>query len=629
MTIFSLTDALNALFMTLLMLFFSFSLYLPLLVLLKDSQDAKRSVIPTSFSFLIVIGYFFYCTAYFHYFLVSYGALLLAINAFSFFWLRKKHYFKKRTLTKQDRWWFFGFTLVIAVLLYNRFFDSVTNIAPGTIDTFNHLLFVKDLSSESFLRGAIYPPGFHLLVFPFSEIFAWKYIYRFIGPALGIVFFLQMYFLAQDLQGEKNQKKDNIYGKMIIISLLLLPFLNAFYLQTMGFFATSLVIIFFVYWALLICQNKIDNVPLWLLALQAVALGVTAPHYLIMFLISIVVLWVFYLVFKRRIYFISKKNLYNGLFVPLLGLLTGFLHVIIQTLILHRGSAEFPTIESVKGVGDALVVGNNLSYEYQFMSAFGKHYIAPILGTAVDLLSIKNIRGLDDAMAIGGYLVLAFALIMIIYCYVKKKKNLITLFVLLLVYGFSVQTGFGEMSTYRGRSGYMFFALTIFLVALGYNLYMNERAKKMIYFVLPIILVLALVFPPRYYRINRVETYLPVYRLSMEYAHTPIAVYANDRELAVLSDNIKVYPLSVENIEKCNSDICVIIIEDFFVPDPSVSQQALPGDVEYKNYYAQQNILAQEREVINNKIRASVFYRRFRTYYKSTDVEVVVYRQGY
>lgn len=624
MSIFSPTDALNALLMTLLMVLFTFSLYWPLLAILKDPQRAKVSAIPTSFSLLIVLGYIFYCTPYFKYFFISYCVLLITINTFSFFYLRKNHCFKKITYSRKDKWWFAVMLFVFAVVIYNRFFDSVTNLAPGTIDAFNHLKYVEDLREWGYLRGFIYPPGFHILVFPFSEVFAWKYIYRFVGPTLGIVFFVQTYFFATSLTNKKHLQDNAKYRKVVMACLMLLPVFNIFFLQTMGFFSISLVMIFFSYWIVLLLLGKMRELPLWILALQAIAMGVTAPHYFVMFLLSIFCLWIFYHVFKKRFSFTSKNNLLHSSFVALVGLITGFLHVVIQTLVLHRGVTLFPVIESVKGFGDSLTLSNNLTYEHLFKSVFGKHYIAPILGTAVDIFSVKGIRNLDGIMSLGGYLVIALSIAIIIYSYVKRKSTLVALSVLLLIYGISVQTGFGEMSTYRGRNGYVFIFLAMIFFSMVYSLYIGKYIKNKIFFILPIVLALALLFPPRYYRAYRIETYVPLYHLANEHPGKSIAVFAHDNQLAVFSENIKVYSLSVENIEKCTSDICVIVLEDYFMADPVLSQQALPGDIGYKTFYAQAHSLAQERELLNKKIRESVVYGRYKAYHKSDEAELTV-----
>ncbi|HOE74750.1 MAG TPA: hypothetical protein PLC05_01380 [bacterium] len=623
MSIFNSLDALNICLMMALMTLFALSLYWPLLVILKDPYRAKISTIPTSFSFLIVLGYIFYCTPYFKYFPLSYYVLLIVVNTFSFFYLRKNYFFKKNMRSKREKWWLVVVLLVLGVVLYNRFFDSITNLAPGTIDTFSHFRYVKELREWGYLKGFIYPPGFHILVFPFSEIFAWKYIYRFVGPTLGVVFFIQTYFFATELIGKGCSKDSAQRGKVVIACLMLLPVFNIFFLQTMGFFSISLVMIFFTYWTVLLLLKKIYEIPFWILILQAVAMGVTAPHYFVMFLLGTLFLWLFCVLFKRRLVLVSGKNLLYSLLVAFTGLTVGFLHVVVQTLILRRGAELFPVIESVKGSGDSLILSNNLKYEYLFQSAFGKHYIAPIVGTAVDILSVKGVRGLDSAMALGGYLVVAISIAIIVYSYIKRKNTLAIAAVLLLIYGISVQTGFGEMSTYRGRNGYIFIFLTMVLVAMIYNLYVDQYIKNKIYLILPVVLVFALFFPPTYYRAYRTETYAPLYRLANEYQSKSIAVFAHDDQLASFSEDITVYPLSVENIEKCASDICVVVLENYFIADPSVSQQALPGDIGYKVFYEQEKKNETQRSEQKKAIYNSSSCIYYKNYYSSDNVDIL------
>lgn len=620
MSIFTYKEMLACLLIFLLFGSMLFSFYFPLVFLFKDSKKALLHTMPVSIAFAVLLGYIFYCLDLLTYFPVVYLFAVIIINILTLCYLRACK-LKHRSSTKINKLFFVSIIILFVGIIYILFYDAVTNLAPGTIDAYNHFKFIyQDFVNNGYCSYALYPPGFHILVYPISELVSQEYVYRFIGSIIGLFFMVQLFLCSRDIFSSKR-------SIVFLFYLMLLPIFGIFIQQIMGFFPTLLIMIMIVYWTLLIISGRLGEIPVWLVIFEAIAGGLIAPHFFVMFALGVIALWLFALLLKKRVQIISKKNLIYAFIISLVGIATGFVHVIIQAPILHRGTS-FPVIESVSGNGDSLLLSDNTIYAHLFNSYFGQHYVAPILGTAVDLFTIKKIRGLDGLMAIGGYLVIILSVAILVYSYIKKKKELCVISILILVYGISVQTGIGEMSTYRGRSGYMLIFLTIVLVAMIYDLYIDRYVKNKIYIALPAILVLAVLYPPQYYRAYRVETYKPIYDIAQEYQNRSITVYAKDQQLEILSKNINTEILSIENIENCQTDVCVIVLENYFVSDPTVSQQALPGDNSYTKFYADAEVASAQNDALNKKIHDSAIYGQYELYYSSNNVEIFYLTRG-
>ncbi|AKM82209.1 TPA: hypothetical protein DD449_03835 [Candidatus Berkelbacteria bacterium] len=549
----------------------SFAMFLPLKHLMKDEKIALRYAIPFSLSLEIIIGYIFYCTSTMRYFPESYLSFVVLANL----WVCYK--IKLPELRKVRFNWLAIFSVIILsiVIIYTRYFDSFKFIGPGSNDTYNHLFFVKNLLSPGYLSNGFYAPGFHIILMPLAKIISFADLYRFTGPAIGMVTVIAFILLIH------NFLKNKVLT-VFLLALLVLPIYNQFTLQTIGFFSSSLTFIYFAAFIVLISDQEIKRrkLNLVLFLIFSVALALSVPYFFISLLPTAAVLFLAVFVFNKKFtkgY--SRYLLCINLFL-FIGFLTSFGHVYIQSNVLKRYYG-FPGIQVT--VGEESTTNDAITEDLKMPGYVQKNpYLKPMLGTGYDAIRVKNVRSINSILGLGSYLWIGFSTFLFIYALRKKNALLLTLSIASLVYGLSTQTGIFEMSNYRGRSGWYLLMLSIF----GLTTFVDQiYSKKMYHYLLVgsvLISASGLFLPPKFYRSYYDEEFRVISRLAKQYTDKNLTLITSSYQLGMVAQNITLQELKPDYLQNNNS---VLILEKKILrPDPVLSQGAASTDKGFKNY---------------------------------------------
>jgi len=127
----------------------SFALFLPLHIWIGKNL-ATKFAIPVSISFQIIFGYILYCFGLTKYYPAIYALVILGLNIWALFRLKQSGLSDKFYRPKDIAICIVPLVL-FCIIIYNRFFDSFSTVAPGEIDTYNHLVFLRDLIKDGVL----------------------------------------------------------------------------------------------------------------------------------------------------------------------------------------------------------------------------------------------------------------------------------------------------------------------------------------------------------------------------------------------------------------------------------------------------------------------------------------------
>lgn len=649
----------NAIFkIATILLISSFALFLPLNILLGKSL-ASKFFIPVSISFQIIFGYIFYClnlTKDYPYFYVIF---ILGINIWSF-WRFKLGCSSKNTIKARNIVACIVPIVLFGIIIYNRFFDSFSTVAPGEIDTYNHLIFLKDLIKDGILSFPQYAPGFHLFLFPLTFFAENSEIYRFTGPVIGVITSISLFLLLKDIFISR-------YSKYILLLILCLPIFNQLFLQEIGFFSTSLSFIFLPALIIIIAnnsqiyenKNKDRNLLLVIFSIIIVALSLTLPYFYIQYLPTLLVLFLIALMFRKYFNADYIKHLIMILVISAIGFAIAFGHVYLQTKILNRAT-DFPGMELTYIQNGEIVTTDNYqmsdplpndsgsagsadtnkdhSIKTKINDAFVKlkqqeifiSYITPMTNVAWNALTIKNIRVPNDILSLGAYLWILLSIILIPVSIIRKNTVLYTISVFSVIFGLATQLGVLEISTYRGRSGWYLMLLTSIGIAFIVDWIIAKRIDRH-KFILPIIAILGIVGiikPPIYYRPYYTQPYEVVKKMVVESPDASINVITRDKHINALSDNISTKVLAEEMVkEPCTKDICLIIIENKLMSvDPVLSQQASSIDKNFQVFAQQQNDAKSRNTELIKKIKNLPQFKSYELYWTNDNIEIYKYK---
>lgn len=584
----------------LLILISSFAMYLPLRALIRDKSISLRYAIPVSISIEIIVGYIFYNTSTMRFFPLFYLIFVVLINIWFYFKL-KPIKFKKIKIN----WLVVTSTAIISIVIfYTRYYDSFKFFGPGTIDAYAHLKFVKNLFDPGYLTNGFYAPGFHIILMPIAKLVPFADLYRFTGPAIGIVTLISFVLLFRDYLKNKILL-------LFLLTLLALPIYNQFILQTIGFFSSAMTFIYFASFIVLLSDKVIEQrkINLSLFLLFAVALALTVPYLFVVFFPAFLIIFFIVLVYKRKFTKGYPKYLLLINSILIIGFLASFAHVYIQSNILKRSSG-FPIIKV--SVGDNAEINDDLAnklYLPKFIQ--NNSYLRPMIGTGYDLIKVKNIRSANSMLGLGAYIWIGFSLFLVVYALRKKNSLLLAVAVLIVFFGLCTQTGMFEMSNYRGRSGWYLLMLSIFGLVLFFD---QIYSKKMFKWLLAVCLVLAITgffSSPQYYRPYYDEEFRVVSRIAKQYPNRNITLITTNRQLSMVAENITPQRLVVDFLR--NDNPVIVIEKEIIYPDPVLSQRVSSTNNDYTEY---NNAFESEKEKTRSNIERIQSNEDFKSYLK-------------
>lgn len=540
-------NILISLIILLLVLINSFAMYLPLMALIKDKEIALRYAIPLSFSVEVLFGYIYYCTSTMSYFPICYLIFALFLNILAYIKL------KPIAFTKINVNWVVLVTLFISLItiIYTRYYDSFKFIGPGNNDTYYHLIFVKDLFNPGYLSSGFYAPGFHIILMPIAKLVPFADLYRFTGPAIGIVSVISFVLLLKDYLRSKILL-------LFLLALLVLPVYNQFTLQTIGFFSSSLTFIYFTSFVVLSSDKDINKkkINLCLFLIFTIALALTVPYLFVAIFPAFLIFFFIVLIFKKNFHKKYPYYLFLINLILILGFLVSFGHVFLQSKVLKRSSG-FPVFEVTLGEN---ALSNEEIAESLYLPDFIKnnHYLKPIIGTGYDLLRVKSIRSVKSTLGLGAYIWSGLSIFLIVYAIRKKNSILLALAILSVFFGVCVQTGMFEISNYRGRSGWYLLLLSIFSLVLFTD---QIYSKKIPYYLIAICILLSATgffFPPKFSRSYYEEEFNIVSQVARQCFDKNITLIASDRALSMVAENITSQGMNPDLLQNENS---IVIIE--------------------------------------------------------------------
>ncbi|MFA6475003.1 MAG: hypothetical protein WCV88_02250 [Patescibacteria group bacterium] len=549
-----------------------------------------------------------------------------------------------------------GFIIFLPVI-YTRFYDAISTAAPGNNDTYNHVVFLQDLFQVGVLNSTYYAPGFHLLFFPLQYFVNIVDIYRFVGPIIGVLFIIVCYWLIRTYIQQP-------LVRVLFILLCTLPVMNQLTLQTISFFPSALSFFFFIVLLELLTRPK--DLTTWqrysLFFVNGVGLALTVPYLYIQLLPIIGLAWVMMMVIRTNFEYKQRRYVLICGCLALLAFSVGIGHVFLQTKILKRGGG-FPEIPIVQQQNNSFqVVSNygtdNIMEEYNFNdnnnsntdigktdvgikkpylfdnvlsnlqnSAFYQNNLKPMVSSAIDILNVKNIRQINNMLAVGAYLWIFISAFILWHSI--KAHNLFGLFIGVssFVFGLATQTGILEMSYYRGRCGWYLLLLAILgTVYLAQQFYKQNYVSWLIVG-LVILYVGSFTNPPIFYRSYFASIFDHTYELVQRSNSSPIRFITQMNQLNIFIPNSQLLPQELTNVasDPGTSEQYLILEKKYLVVDPVLSQQAISSDKNYQQFYKQQAVLKTNFETRRQKILTDSF---FQTHYRLdwSDDNVEFYR---
>lgn len=598
----------------LLVLISSFAMYLPFTALIKDRVVGLRYAIPLSISIEIIIGYIFYCLGTVEYFPISYLIIVLLANIWAYSKLEPLKFKKIR-----PKWtMIIAISITLVAVIYTRYYDSFKFVGPGANDAYHHLNFIKDLIRTGYLNNGFYAPGFHLFLMPVAKLIPFPDLYRFAGPAIGIVnaIFFGLLF------------KDYLKNKILLIFLfvlLALPIYNQFTLQTIGFFSSSLSFIYLASFIFLASDKDIKErkINLSFFLIFSVALALTVPYLFVEVFPAFLIFLFMVLFFKKSFKIGYSHYLFLINVILVLGFAASFGHVYIQSKILKRYSG-FPGIAITysKPDGTQVDTSNEELADNLHLPRFieNNRYLRSIVGTGYDLAKIKNIRPANSVLGLGAYLWIACSFFLLFYALRKKNAVLLAVAVLSIFFGLCTQTGMFEMSNYRGRSGWYLLMFSIFGLVIFVD---HVYQKKMLRWFLAICIILSATgffLPPKFYRSYYDEEFRVVSQIARQYSDKNITLITNNHQLDIVAENITIQRLIPDFLQ--NDNPVLMIEKEMLYPDPVLSQGAASTDKNFIEFNKQFEAAKEQLKADNNEILSSEQFKNFKKFFENEEFTI-------
>lgn len=626
-----LSDILSAFLILIYLLAISFAWFLPLKLYLKSAPKALLTAIPISLSWQIIIGYVFYNLEKMAYFPFFYFGLIILINIIAAIKLKKTDC--EKINWRYDKFTLISILIILPALLYTRYFDAMSFVAPGNSDTINHLFFLNSIDEIGRIGLSYYAPGFQIIVYPLTKLFSSLNIYRFAGVAIGTTFALQLLLFFR--QHTKNKP-----FFLLATALFLSPIYTQLTLQTISFWSSSLSFVFLLGIIHLVIENNVNlNKRPLLYLIIVTGLSFTVPYLFIQLVPAFALFFIIYRLARRFFNQENTKAIPRFFIILIIGLVLAFGHIILQAK-LSDSSRIVPTIRmAIKEDNEVRVAtSRNVYVLYPGLQKYEKHplfvKILPTLSIMIDLGNVKNIRGLSSILDIGSYIWLLISLLLVFYASKKKSLGLLIIATLSLIFGIITQTGILELSYYRGRSGWylMLFSLLgliLFLETIKLKKPFSEIIEKTAYLGAIVLIIFSFISPPTFYR----KYYPQIYKLARD-----IGKNAGDKTVVFYNNSVQEtsLPMVRSNIEnasledflsgkKCydkNKQYYVILEKNPLDIDPKLSQSALSTDKEYKHFYKEQQELHDKKSSIKNQVLKSENLSNYNLFYDDKDITI-------
>lgn len=594
-----------------------FAWFLPLAVYLKSHRTALKFSIPFSLSCEIILGYILYSAGKIVWFPMFYSLLVTVVNCYIIFRFEQYRAIARsiKCVSKKHALSLAG---ILILLFYTRFFDAITQLAPGNTDTLSHVIFLNDLFRIGYISNVYYAPGFHIVLSPLMMLIPIGDLYRFVGPVMGMLTVLSIYLLV----------RDNIryaVSRILLLMLFAIPIYNQFILQTISLFPSALTFIYFTAFVILSTKptDLTSRTIVLFSALFSIALGLMVPYVFVQLIPALFLSTLFLYFFPKHFDKPYRKNLITITLLAVAGLAIGIGHVFLQTKVLKH-SGGFPEITMTATVDNNLVVYSNydtpveevtetpstvpLENDERGWPALRKYInaqiishpiiqasIMPIVLSAKDLLMLKNIRQPNNLLAVGSYIWLVAAIGMTWYGCHKSSPRWLIIGAFSIIFGIAIQTGILEFSIYRGRSGWYLMLLSIlglvYIFDIVHAKYLQTHSKTFISMCF-IAALTSFINPPQFYRTIFPEAYFVAKKLSVSYPEQTITIITSELTLPLLFDNIstlKLSPTALTEAKQTSSDQMFLVLQNEYKKlDPVLSQQAFSMDTNFEIFHAQQ-----------------------------------------
>jgi hypothetical protein len=622
-----------------------FAWLIPLLFIFKNLNIALKISIPFSLSMEIIFGYYFYCVGTIRFFPIWYFGFVILANILAAFFI-----YKQKIIIKNNFAWKKYFSelkwinilvavVIIGLVIYTRFFDSVTHVSPGNNDTLTQLYYLKDLLRLGFISSSYYAPGFQIIMLPALSFFSDQNIYRFAGPVIGLLFSLFGFLLIW-----RENNKLPAWFFLIISSL---PIFNPLTLQTIGFFSSSLSFIYFLGLLYLVIDLKELNrlIKYLLFLLFCIGLALTVPYLFVQFIPALFMVWILSLISRKKIPGLARY-LFVLIIISIIGFFIALGHVMLQTKILHKniGESGFPSIPISIQVNDKLLFTNNyqgnilnmglavnnsgqktknISSEpplNTFLNKLDNYFpsLAPMFNSGIDAIHIKNIRPFGDLLSDGAYILMILSLFLL----TLQNKAVIVLGGFNIIFGIAIQTGVLELSYYRGRSGWYLLLLSILLIV--YIFYKLPKFwQKRILWLFLILSISAILLPPIYYRPYYESEYSEVQKIAVS-QKSELGVISDQTNINYIASNIERFNFTVDSYSACESlPRCILDLKkNQFIVNPILSQQALSQDKESQEFDQQQAKLRHNQVILTNEIENNPEFKKFKLIYEDNNIQI-------
>lgn len=615
--------------MSLLFFVTCFALYFPVLALTKNSKITLKYVIPLSISIEIIFGYVFYVFGKATLFPFWYIIFVAILNMWGLFKV-EKHVLKPFPSLS-----FFAWIALLVPVLYTRFYYAFKNLAPGNPDTYYHIHFLNTIKSTGFIDQTFYAPGFHLISLPMTFLLSDSFLYRFMGPVLGIFILLGIYLLLRDRL--KNQ-----ISQYLLILLFCVPVIStSLTLQMIGFWPSGLSFLYFIsFLSLLFKKDDFSQKNhLILYSIFLVALSLTVPflyvQYIPILTIFSIVIWLLKVDQKYKSYLLKFYLL------TLVGFIVAIGHVYLMTQVVHK-NGSFPEIQFTVLENDQLVTKSNYNssklidansktrwkiLNQIIENGFVKNNIIPIINTGQDVFRPKGIVPFSKS-SVKTYGWIFVSLLVCIYSFYKKNIVWSSIFLFTALYGFANITGIFELGSYRGRSGWYFLILAIFGLSLLFDhlfeRYNLERKIYVIQWFLLILFALSFASPPSYNSYYCIDIFPTVSKIVQDNPGKDFAFYTDDYQVDLLSKKIKTIALKDFPDKKLPTGTLVFaIFEKNYCDNVSDGlKTSLANDIGFKaNESAKtKEHIAQQRQIDN--IKNSQDFAAFTSYIEKSNYSV-------
>ncbi len=335
--------------------------------------------------------------------------------------------------------------LVVLGITISGYLDAVTHLGPSVSDTFAHANNVAMLKTGSMNTG--YPIGFYALIQPLAFLVSEEALYRFVGPALGILYSVAIYLIARLFVSS--------VWALTAVAMLSSAAMNVFSLIRSSILPSSLSLLLVLALIAVSVSFMRDEIatslprPLWLMACFAVlvlALGLSVPYSLVTFT------------------FVLGSWL-------LLATTSGWIRTrwsAAMVFVSVAGPWMWPVFRALRGDEAVGAAGSGAATVLQLLPS------APLAGETTndatsivsELLQLKGLRDpFGDVLSLGAYVVILGAAGVLLFAWRTTSVALKGLAIVVVAYGVALQTGFSELLTFRGRSGWYLFLFSALFIA--------------------------------------------------------------------------------------------------------------------------------------------------------------------